>query len=46
MFTAIFLTAMIAWIRKVDRETKKREEEARHKRWLESFGGKVYSQNR
>jgi hypothetical protein len=46
MFTAIFLTAMIAWIRKVDRETKKKEEEARHKRWLESFGGKVYSQNR
>ena len=42
MFTAIFLTTMIAWIRKVDRETKKKEEEARHNRWLETFQGKLH----
>jgi hypothetical protein len=42
VFVTIFLVVMIAYIRKVDRETKKKEEEARHKRWLESFGGKIY----
>jgi hypothetical protein len=43
MFTSIFLTVMIALIRKTERETKAKEEAERNRRWLESFGGKKYS---
>jgi hypothetical protein len=42
MGCSIFVTIMIAWIMKVNRDTKKKEEAERYKRFLESFQGKKY----
>jgi hypothetical protein len=43
MFSAIFVTVMIALIRKEERNAKKKEEEERNIRWLESFQGKRHA---
>jgi hypothetical protein len=43
MLSAIFITVMIALIRKQQREEKKNELELANKRWLESFQGKRHT---